>query len=145
MQENLGDGVELMRHIVDEGVNIFDKLLMSGYVMDDVGRIVRILTSVVVPRSREVAACASIAWILRDNSEFRAKAYLVGYRRQSLQFVTDHIDDRTRKEYADINQMFEEFYQKRGREPAWYALGGGPTYMRQPIREAELPEEVQHF
>ena len=183
VEENLGEGITAIRHIVDEGVNIFDKLLKSGYVMDDVGRIIvghlfshflASLDGAEILFSRGAAyagkaqlrtmveACASIAWILRDNTEFRAKAYLVGYRRQLLQFVRDHMDDGTKDDdlrtaiteaenglavsaYAEINQLFQEIRKKRGRDPAWHAVGGGPTYMRQLIREAELPEEVQYF
>jgi hypothetical protein len=183
VEDNLGEGTQALRHIIDEGVNIFDKLLKSGYVMDDVGRIIighlfshflALLDGAEILLSRGAAYAAkaqlramvetgaSIAWILHENTEFRAKAYIVGYRRQLLQFVRDHMDDGSNDDelrsavaqaqeglaasaYAEVNQMFEEVHQKRRREPAWHAIGGGPKYMRQLIRDTELPNEVQFF
>ena len=179
--EQLGSGLEALRHVVDEGINIMTKLSTTGYVFDDVGRVVvaHLFThflsaldgaELMLSHGAGYAAktslramvetCGFIAWILKDDTEFRAKCYIVGYRRGFLQFAQDHADENEQEfhdsinsarealgndSYREVNEAFAVARDKRGREPNWYTVAGKAGYMRQLLREADLPDVLQYF
>jgi hypothetical protein len=181
--EHLGDGLAALRRIVDEGTGILEKIASSGYVMDDVGRVVvghlfshflalldgaeTLLRcgagyAVKAQLRAMVEACGSIAWILKSDTKFRAQAYTVGYYRGLGQFAREHLDDGSdsaeieaaidagaaglaSSRFSEVDRLFEEHANRQKREPAWHAIKGGPRYMRELLRDAELPDELQFF
>lgn len=101
-------------------------------------------------------ASVQLVWILRQDSETRALQYFVGYQRKQLRdadwfleekdWDEEHVAARlavesllSRSPYYEVNEEFEATRKRRkGREPKWHEVDGGPQSFAQMVEECKL-------